>query len=388
MSTWRDERRKDRAAEAEQKRADQLAEAEAEAVRMAAMAEANRAATEQEHERERARAEARRAERAERAARRRAVVSGLRRWAAGHVVELLIYPIALVSFVLAAPAMAAYGSEVYRSVLGAGLPLITELGMWAFAVAVQVTRHRTPQRPVWALQVGVWTFSAVAFGLNLLHGLTVGWSHGVVMGVVAVAGVVAHQLTVASPPRSRAERAEARIARLAERKTMRVRRAAVRQAVAEIDADGCARLLYAPGRYVLGKGRALGRRTLVSAIVPGLPIEAPIDDELAALDRELSDLLAADGPPAESGPVLDHGPVATLDDEGDQSKSSADRGPIGGRVGRSMEQLHAELRAAIEADPAGVDPTSAESIRRALRCAPKYARQLRDEYRDRKGNDR
>lgn len=47
---------------------------------------------------------------------------------------------------------------------------------------------------------------------------------------------------------------------------------------------------------------------------------------------------------------------------------------------RSIEQLRAEFVAAIESDAIDVDPSSAESIRRALRCSPKRARQLRDEH--------
>ncbi|NIJ14304.1 hypothetical protein FHU38_004648 [Saccharomonospora amisosensis] len=382
MSSFREERRKDRAAEAEAKRADQIAAAEAEAVRLAAMSQARRAATEQQHAHEQARAEAKQAAKDKRADRRRAAVAGLRAWAAGHVVDLLIYPLAVVSAIMAVPAMAAYGAQVYGTATGYALPVISELGMWAFALAVQASRTRDPQRPVWALQMGVWAFAAVAFGLNTLHGLHRGPSAGVVMGVASVAGVLAHQLVTAAPRRSRTQRQEARITRLAERKTKRIRQAAVRQAVAEIDTTGNARLVYAPGRYVLA-GR--GKRRLQAAIVPGLPVEAAIDDDLVNLagwDRELSDLLATDRPsiePDASG--VDPGAVATLDGEGEQQKSSPDRGVIGGRVGRSIEQLRAELRAAIEDDPTGIDPTSAESIRKALRCAPKYARQLRDEYR-------
>ncbi|WP_019810204.1 hypothetical protein [Saccharomonospora halophila] len=383
MSTWREERRRDKAADAEQKRADAKAAAEAEAIRTAAMTEADREAEAQRFQQQREREQQRQEDKRRRAERRRAALSALRTWAARHVVDLLIYPIALVSFVLAAPAMADYGSEVYGSGLGVLLPGITELGMWAFAVAVQVSRTRHPERPVWSLQVGVWVFGGVAFALNALHGLATQWEHGAVMGIVAVAGVVAHQLTVASPPRSRVERADARIARQATRKVTRVRKAAVRQAVAEIDRDGTARLVYAPGRYVLGK-----RRRLEAAIVPGLPVESTPADEGDALDRELADLLAttgewttadADGvdPVAEGD---EHGPVATLDHSGDQRESRVGRAPIQPRPGRSIEQLRAELRAAVEADPPRVDPTSAESIRKALRCSAARARQLRDEH--------
>ncbi|WP_226360763.1 hypothetical protein [Pseudonocardia sp. ICBG1142] len=90
----------------------------------------------------RARVESRRAARAR--------VSG---WVDAHVIELLIYPIAVLSFALAAPAMAAYGTTIF----GAGgflLAGITELGMWAFAMAVVTARRRYPDRPVLGLQAG------------------------------------------------------------------------------------------------------------------------------------------------------------------------------------------------------------------------------------------
>ncbi|PXY32109.1 hypothetical protein [Prauserella muralis] len=380
MSSWREERRKDRAAEAEAKRADQLAAAEAEAVRMAAMADARRAATAQEHAHQQQCAEAKQAAKDKRRAQRAAKLAALRGWAGAHVVHLLIYPLALVSAAMAVPAMADYGHHLYGMAIGLALPLLSELGMWAFALAVEVSRARYPQRPVWALQVGVWLFAGVNFTLNLLHGLERGLSAGAAMGLVSVAGVVAHQLTVAGARRTRTERAEARIDRQAARKVARVRRAAVRHAVAEIDAHGAARLVYTPGRYVLA-GRT--RRRLEAAIVPGLPVESASTD----WDGELAGLLATGTLPANPHPEAsegesdpgDRGAVGTLDPTGDQEKSRADRGRIGGRVGRSLAELRAALDAAIEAGQ--VDPTSAESIRKALRCAPKYARQLRDEYR-------
>ncbi|PXY31108.1 hypothetical protein [Prauserella muralis] len=390
MSTWREERRKDRAAEAEVKRADALAAAEAEAIRAAAMTEAQRAATEQQHALARQARADRAAARQARRERRTAALAGLRAWAGAHVVDLLIYPLALVSAVMAVPAMAAYGHALYGMAIGLVLPLLSELGMWAFALAVQVTRHRTPQRPVWALQVGVWLFAGVNFTLNLLHGLESGLSAGVAMGLVSVAGVVAHQLITAGPRKTRTERDTARIEKVAARKVARVRKAAVRQAVAEIGPDGAARLVYAPGRYVLTRPRRLAvRRRLEAAIVPGLPVPSAVDADLDGLDRELADLLGSHGAgvesrPADPGddPTTDaggSGSVATLDHGPGQQESTPNSARIEPRPGRSIEQLRVELAAAVEAGR--VDPTSAESIRKTLRCAAKTARQLRDDYR-------
>lgn len=383
--SWAEERRANRVAEAQIRREDAAAAAQVRIAERAAIAREQRADGQ-------ARVEARERAAAKRRARWQARAARARAWAAGHAVDLLVYPLAVVSAVLAVPAMAAYGHTVYGNATGYALFAITELGMWAFALGVQLTRRLHPGRPVWALQLGVWLFAGGAFAANALHGAERGLSPAVVMGIGSIAGVVAHQLITAGHRRTRAERTEAQIERRAARKVARVRRAAVRQAVAEIDPDGTARLVYAPGRYTLTGHR--GRRAqLCAAIVPGLPTDTD-SGAGADWDRELADLLADTGTALPGTPDrgsidaadtdsdgLGGGSIATLDRDADQQKSSPDRGRIGGRAGRSIDQLRAELRAAIEARPHEVDPASAESIRKTLHCSPKTARRLRDEHR-------
>ncbi|OXM74545.1 MULTISPECIES: hypothetical protein [Amycolatopsis] len=370
--SWYEERRENKRTEAMIRREDAAAAAQVRIAERQAAAQIKRADAQ-------ARREAQQQATAARRARRAAVVRGLRLWLGRHVVELLIYPIALLSFVLAAPAMARYGIEVFASELGALLPGITEFGMWAFAIAVVIERRRHPDRSVWGLVAGVLVFGAVAFGINFTHGLTTAWDHGVVMGTASIAGVVAHQLTLATAPKSGQQRREARIERAAARKVARIRKAAVKRAVAEIEADGSARLLYAPGRYTLT------RRGLKPATVPGLPVAESTD-----WDRELADLLATTGAATatgvtpsiegeqEPGDSIEGGSVATLDHGPDLHESSPDRPVIDRKPGRSMEQLRAELAAAIEAGT--VNPRSAESIRKTLRVSAARARQLRDEH--------
>ncbi|MFD4191378.1 MULTISPECIES: hypothetical protein [Amycolatopsis] len=371
--SWYEERRENKRTEAMIRREDAAAAAQ---VRIAERQATARIKREDEEARQKAREEAA----DKRRARWRATWSTVSGWLAAHVVELLIYPIALLSFVLAAPAMARYGVTVFASELGALLPGITELGMWAFAVAVVIERRRHPDRSVWGLVAGVLVFGAVAFGINFTHGLTTAWDHGVVMGVASIAGVVAHQLTLATAPKSGQQRREARIERAAARKVARIRKAAIRRAVAEIDADGSARLLYAPGRYSITRWRALKPAT-----VPGLPVAASTD-----WDRELADLLATTGAATATDPTpsiegeqeprdsIEGGQVATLDHGPDLHESTPDRPVIDRKPGRSIEQLRAELAAAIEAGT--VNPTSAESIRKTLRIGIARARQLRDEH--------
>ncbi|OLM33769.1 hypothetical protein Ae717Ps2_4665c [Pseudonocardia sp. Ae717_Ps2] len=401
--TWAERRREDRAAAAELARRDADAATEralhVEAVR-AEIAERRR--TEKGTRDEAARAarveqtRRARAERRKRAAARRSAVGV---WAAAHRVDLLIYPLAVASAVMAVPAMAAYGVAVYGSWTGAVLPVLSELGMWAFALAVQSRRRTHPGAPLWALQAGVWAFAAVAAGLNVAHGLDAGVSTGLVMGVVSVAGVIAHQLVTAGARPARRARTE----RAAERKLRAARRAALRAAVAQIDTDGDARLVHAPGVYRVERD-GLGRPVLAPHTTPGLPV----DDDGGDLAAEVSAWLAEQNPGLLSVPVPsaddrvdgtgnhteDPGEIGTEDDRPDgHGVATLDRptGPTGGEHGRrrprkvarprarSMDALRAEFAAAVAAGE--VDPSSAESIRTGLRCAPARARALRDEHR-------
>jgi hypothetical protein len=255
----REQRRLDEAARAEEARRNARVLAEIETAKDAAQAERERADAEHRVRlRQQARAE-KDARRATARARRSARVTAVRGWAGAHVVDLLIYPLALVSAVMAVPAMAAYGYSLYGSATGLALFFITELGMWAFSIAVHVTRHRHPERPVWALQVGVWTFTAAGFGVNFGHGWQATGSafDGLVMGLASVAGVIAHQLVTASPRRSRSERDAARMAARVARKVARVQRAAVRTAVARIEEDGTARLVFTTGTFTLSRRHRL-----------------------------------------------------------------------------------------------------------------------------------
>lgn len=385
------ERRADRVAAAEQARADADAASDRKARDRASRADLAQ---------QRAAATARR---------RAAAFARLSGWAARHRVDLLIYPLAVASAVLAVPSMATFGTDIYKNPVGAVLPLLTELGMWAFALAVQARRRTNPDAPVWALQLGVWVFAAVAGGLNFAHGLREGATAGVVMGIASVAGVIAHQLVTAGGLRSLAERRDARQAGQVRRKVTAARRAAVRAAVAEVTADGQARLVVVPGIYRVRRP-LLGRPRLVPAVVAGLPVDPPdtgLADTLAveaaawlAGHPELSAAEQHTAPPDDpatgpaDGPAAGGG-VATLDPSpappdltGPASAPPAGTGDGTGKAGRgrsipaprtrSIETLRREFRAALTAGR--LDPTSANSIRTVLRCAPARARALRDEY--------
>lgn len=373
MSTWREERRRDEAARAEQARKDREAEREFELKRARLAAEQRRRDREAE-ERRKADRQRRRRER------RKALLDTLTE----HRVAVAIYGIALVSFVMSAPAMADYGHRLYAGSAwpwtGWLLPVVTELSMWACAFAVHHTRRTTPGASVFWLQVGVALATALAAGLNAMKGITVGWDASVVMGVVSIAGVLLHQMTVAGQPRSKAERAEAVIARQAARKVEKAREAAIADAAVEITADGTARLVFEPGVYRLGRDRGPRLRPTVN------PLDRPGPRDV--MDDEIAALIAAETARAEQRDDPEGGGVATLDRPAPQSSptpqsssgNTSRRGVrLGGRQSRSMDQLRAELTRLVQAGQ--VDPSSAESIRKGLRCAKSVARSLRDEYR-------
>src|SRR5699024_6002678 len=155
------------------------------------------------------------------------------------------------------------------------------------------TRH--PERPVWSLQTGVWAFAGVALLLNALHGITTGGlDAAVVMGVASVAGVAAHQLVTASPRTAPAERAAAARERRERRKRSRIEALATRQAVAELDTAGRARLVYRAGLVTVAP-RWFRRARLVEAVVPGRAV-TPAGD---AWDAALAALTEPDVPGAQ-----------------------------------------------------------------------------------------
>lgn len=416
MAKWLDERaerqRQDADAAAARRRENALTTAEVDAIKRRADLEARQLADEHADKRRREQRREREREQAAARARRSARLKALRVWAAEHMGDLMIYPLAIVSAVMAIPAMAHFGDKVYNGGTGAALPIITELGMWAFAFAVQYNRRRHPERPVWALVLGVWTFAAVGASLNFLDGFTakggtVGF--GIVMAVVSIAGVVAHQLVSAAPRRSRAERDALRIARYAADKVATVRKAVINASVARIDSAGEVVLMFNAGDYALTDKLALdpiapADRTPASevdAAIAGLLTEFSDDTPGGSIVAPVGPSIGGPTPPPILTPIVT--PTVDPDSNGDQPgstpadatdrprrstpRAAGDRGrrarrdrPAGKRAqARSIDELRADLKAAIADPDVAVDPTSAESIRRTLNCSPARARTLRDE---------
>ena len=259
--SWREEIRQDRLINAQIER-------DRETARVQARIAERQAATQLRREDQLARAAARQQAREQRAERRATRTA----WIRGHALDLLFVPVIVVPAVLAWTAMAAYGYQLYGPP-GLVLPAFSEGAMWAFAIATTWTVRRYPDRPAWHLRTGTWVFAAIAASLNFSHGLNLSPRAGVVMALVSVAGVLAHQFITAGPRRSRADRHQARIDRAVARRELAVRRAAVRDADAVLDEDGRAHLIYQPGVVTLT--RRHGRRQITTPppvrIRPGAP---------------------------------------------------------------------------------------------------------------------
>lgn len=87
--------------------------------------------------------------------------------------------------------------------------------------------------------------------------------------------------------------------------------------------------------------------------------------------------------PAKAPAVPESTPTGAAGGPGEVRESRSTPRPrrtVSAPPSRSIEQLRAEFVAAAESGSIELDPSSAESIRRALRCSPKRARQLRDEH--------
>lgn len=291
--SWREENRQDRLARAQIGRDQRAADAELRIAERQARAairrEDDQAWRQGRLQARQARRDARLQARQDRAARRAALAARIRE----HVIDLLFIPVIGIPAVLAWTAMAAYGYAVYGPP-GLMLPAMSEGSMWAFAVATTLTRHRTPDAPLWHLRAGTVIFAAIGAALNFIHGLAAGSVvTGALMAIVSVAGVTAHQLVTAGPRRSRAQRRAARLERAARRREMAARRAAVRRSVVELDEDGSARLIYTPGTVTLSRRLFRTRLTPVRIVrpapaEPGPHADAPADDAGGPADDELA----------------------------------------------------------------------------------------------------
>jgi hypothetical protein len=351
MSDYYDNRRADRAQQAEQRRAD-----------LAALAQQRRADRDADAKRKQELADAK-------TARRTRAVTAVSGWVKAHTLDLLFVPVILVPAVLAWSAISGYGHELYGTP-GWTMPLYSEAAMWAFAFALAAARRA--HRPVARLLLGLWVSAAVSATLAFLHGVTTtggSVTDGVVMAVVAVGGVVVHQIvdtaSTAAPRRTREQRAADRLHRLAVKRVDAVRRAAVRTAVADLAADGTATLVHRPGVVGLHRGR-WGRSRLVPVTLPGLPVPSlpDVDTTTDHLADEISAYLA-------TLPGLDTGNAPRP--SGNAETSAAD--PLAGLPAETADKVGTyvtRVRAAIAAGKLPAAP-SQTAVRKFLRIRAEVA---------------
>jgi hypothetical protein len=235
---------------------------------------------------------------------------------------------------------------------------------------------------VWHLQLGIAIFAAYGAALNFLHGMAAGTAHhGVVvavsMALVSIAGVTAHQLVIAGPRRSRAERELERFRRESERRQAAARKAATRMSLVDIDEQGHSDLIYEPGTYQLTRS-ILGRRRLAPPKVRPAAVRAPAPASwappaepagsyaampagLAGQPAAAADRTATTGPavrtvaagragfppPAFYGPDADRHDPGLTDDDGEPATEWA-----GWPVDAVAERIAVQIRAAAAAaDP-------------------------------------
>jgi hypothetical protein len=358
-----------------EQREDARLRAELEIAREAARAEQRRLDDQAwAEERRQARAE-RDARKAAARARRAAAGAARRAWLRDHAVDLLFVPVIGVPGALAWDAMAAYGTTTWGP-LGVTLPLFSEGAMWAFDAAVAIRRRRDSVKPVWHLQLGIAIFAAYGAALNFLHGMAVTTPHhgmivAVSMALVSIAGVTAHQLVIAGPRRSPAERELERFRRESERRQAAARKAATRMSLVDIDEQGHADLIYETGSYQLTRGIFGGRRLAPPkdrpATVPAsMPISSaphaepaagytPMPAGIAGQPAAAADRTATSGPAVRTAaggragfpPPVFYGPDADWHDLG---LADDDREPVaewaGWPVDAVAEQIAVQIRAA------------------------------------------
>lgn len=351
-------------------------------------------------ERRRERAEERR-DRWQRADQRRqrraAALRAGARWLGGHPVELLMSVVVVVPGLLAWTAMAAFGHDLYGP-LGLLFPAFSEAASWAFAFAASQARRADPPRPVAALCAGLWVFAGVQAVLNALHGAQISTTAAVVMPIVSVSGVAVHQIHMFSHRSLRTveQRRADRRRRLADQRTHRMATAAIRQAYGEVYGGGHVELNVASGVVRLRRNRLLPWRHQIDYVGP--TASGSLGEQV---EQWLSTGTTGESNPAAHPPVEPAGaesiePAATGEsthpDLGDdQHESSPTPTPIRQPDRRSFDELRAEFWDAIATDAPldrgrPIEPSSAESIRRGLRCGARPARELRTEWQHHRGN--
>jgi hypothetical protein len=150
-------------------------------------------------ERQQKRAEARDERRGKRRDARAEAVSDAGEWVTSHRNGLALVPIVLVPALLSWSAMSDFGIALFAGP-GRALPVLSETGMWYFEM--RIAEARASGGKVLKLYIGMVFCAAVCAALNFLHGdlgpipgsIRPGGLTGVAYAVIAVSGIIIHQL--------------------------------------------------------------------------------------------------------------------------------------------------------------------------------------------------
>lgn len=328
-------------------------------------------------------------------------------------------PVIVAPMVLAWQAQAEQGGRLYGPV-GWLLPVLTECAAWV--ISFEIARQRRRGVPVGRALVAMWLVAGAMAGLSFLHGLETSVITAVVMAVVAVAGLVIHQIKVTldagspqecgspglgrrwwwTPVRSVVaayrsartgmpvtavydgrDRNERRHDRRERRQVRAIRRAAVDSAVGRVHRDGTVTLLHVPSTVELARTKWL-RRPVLRAVSPPPEALASVTDNTGT---------AAHPPvPAAAEQAVQEPTAAPAAGPGSEASGSTS-GSVSGAVQRACEVrpdwTHDTSRtSAPEALPAGAESGSESAAELPSDELIDRAERLERQYLSRSGGKR
>lgn len=196
-------KREDRAAEDERRRQDRAAEDERRRQDQAAADKRRQENLDAEEKRRHERARERDERRATRRKDRAEALSHASGWVSGHRDAVAFAIVAGVPALLSWSAMTEFGTALFGGT-GRALPVLSEVGMWLFEAKIAEARRKG--EPVAWLYAGMVFCAGVCAALNFMHGnlgpipgsVHPGKLTGIGYALIAVSGIIIHQLATAS----------------------------------------------------------------------------------------------------------------------------------------------------------------------------------------------
>jgi hypothetical protein len=328
-------------------------------------------------ERQQKRAGARDERRGKRRDARAEAVSDAGEWVTSHRNGLALVPIVLVPALLSWSAMSDFGIALFATP-GQALPVLSETGMWYFEM--RIAEARASGAPVLKLYIGMVFCAAVCAALNYLHGdlgpipgtIKPGGLTGVAYAVIAVSGIIIHQLGAGFHRDRTGQKAGKKAAAAAE--------VAPREEEAAPE-DGATN--PAAARHLTGPS---GRQLLPVVAVSGAPADRAgggatkdgLDRATAGLDRAVAARKRAERENAELRQQL--ADALCGDSEKDSSGSGGDaKTPAKRGDKQTMMRAYWETETAAGNIPNGADLNRAAGNDPGASLGRRYASEWRDE---------